>query len=117
MLLFTRVLSVAVADSPMLVNAMQPGLAATGHLASGPRWLQWLWKTIAPRPARAARAVAALALDPNREGTSGRYYWGRFRAVPPLTVYRDTLARALYAKTLDLVGLPPHLALRRASEA
>ena len=104
-MLFSRVLSARLARSSMLVNSLQPGIAATGHLSAGPRWLDRIWRFISPKPQRAARAVAALALRPNREGTSGRYYFGRLRAFAPFAVYRRSLARALYNKTADLVGL------------
>ena len=104
-MLFSRVLAARVASSPMLVNALQPGLAATGHLSAGPRWLDRLWRFMSPKPQRAARAVAALALAANREGTSGRYYFGRLRAFAPFAVYRRKLARTLYNKTADLVEI------------
>jgi NAD(P)-dependent dehydrogenase (short-subunit alcohol dehydrogenase family) len=106
-ILFTFSLAERLAGSQVTVNALHPGPAATGHVSAGPRWLDWFWRAISPRPERAAGAVARLVLRPDLAGVSGRYYIGRLRGPAPFSAYRRKLRESLYATTRTMVGLPP----------
>jgi NAD(P)-dependent dehydrogenase (short-subunit alcohol dehydrogenase family) len=107
LLFLTRTLAESLATDGVVVNALQPGMAATGHLAAGPRWLDRFWRFVSPGPERAADAVVRLALAEHRLQHTGRYYIGRHRAPVPCPVRRRSLARALYQETLRRVALAP----------
>lgn len=119
LVMFSRLLAERVGPR-IAVNALQPAMAATGHLSAGPRWLDRLWRTLAPGPALGARAVARLALRPAPQGKSRRYYIGRWWAPAPFAAYNRERALRLYAESARLVGLDagawaPDAATRRAS--
>jgi NAD(P)-dependent dehydrogenase (short-subunit alcohol dehydrogenase family) len=102
----TRTLASELAGTSMLVVAVHPGPAATGHLVRAPRWLRWMWGLL-PGPAQAARNVARLALASDLRLRSGDYVLARWRAPAPCAAYDLSLARALEARTRSIVGLPP----------
>jgi NAD(P)-dependent dehydrogenase (short-subunit alcohol dehydrogenase family) len=78
------------------VNAVHPGLVRSGLMRGAPAPLRWAtWLASAP-PARAAAAIAPLALGPEYAGLTGRFYKaGREIKAPPYT--RDVaVARRLW---------------------
>ena len=96
-LLFTFELARRLKDTGVTANAVHPGLVRTHlmHQALAPlRWATWL---VSAPPARAARAIVPLALAPEYEGMTGRFFKsGREIEPPPYTRHAE-VARHLWA--------------------
>jgi len=78
--LFTREL--ARRESRISVNAVHPGTIATNIWRELPPWLRWIPRLLFPSAAKGAVPVARLALAPELDGVSGRYF-KRFRETHP----------------------------------
>lgn len=98
----TKSLSERLAGTGVTVSVLTPGIAGTDHLASAPGWLSWAWSKM-PGPDRAGRAVAARVLAPAQRGAP--YFIGTVRMLAPCSAYRSSVRDALYAHSLELVGL------------
>ena len=78
--LFTREL--ARRESRINVNAVHPGTIAMNIWRELPPWLRWIPRLLFPSAAKGAVPVARLALAPELDGVSGRYF-KRFRETHP----------------------------------
>lgn len=107
--LFTRELARRFDGTGVTANALHPGVIATGllaRLAALPPSLAWLLRPVAGRPDQGARTSIFLASDPEGATTSGAYYEA-CRTREPSPAARDAdLARRLWERSADLVGLP-----------
>jgi len=85
------------------VNALHPGVVATG-LARDMWWLNLMGKLFFTTPQKGARTSLFVATDPGLEGTTGKYFEGtKEKAVNALA--NDAAARKkLWALTEKLIG-------------
>ncbi len=110
-LLFTYELARRCPGSPMTVNAMHPGMVASGF-ARNNGLLSWCKHLLAHglkgeliSPVRGAQTITYLATSPELSGSSGNYYF-QCRPVPSSTLSRDEgLARQLWAESVRLTGM------------
>jgi len=84
--LFTREL--ARREPGIAVNAVHPGVIATGIWRPAPGWMRGLARILFASPEKGAAPVVRLASDPALEGISGRYF-DRFREAAPSETARD----------------------------
>ena len=107
--LYARSLAAEADGTGVTANAVHPGSIAT-DIWSGAPWWSRPFLAIAKRrmltPADGGRALTNLAVSPEVEGVSGRYY-DRFTARSGSPVSRDVdLALRLRDESARLVGLP-----------
>jgi NAD(P)-dependent dehydrogenase (short-subunit alcohol dehydrogenase family) len=104
-LLFTFELARRLAGTGATANAIHPGLVRTNLMRDAPLPLRWATRVVSRSPARAAEAIVPIALAPEYEGLTGRFYHaGREIDAPPYT--RDPeVARRLWEVTASLTGL------------
>ena len=104
-LLFTFELARRLEGTRVTANAIHPGLVRTNLMRDAPAPLRWATWVVSRSPARAAEAIVPLALAPEYEGLTGRFYHaGREIDAPPYT--RDPeVARRLWDVTAALTGL------------
>ena len=104
-LLFTFELARRLQDTGVTANAVHPGLARTNLMQQAPAPLRWATRLVSAPPARAAAAIAPLALAPQFEGQTGRFFTdGHEIDAPPYT--RDPqVARRFWDVAASLTGL------------
>ena len=68
-------------------NALHPGAISTNIWRAAGRPLEWLLKAVLPSAERGAQPVVRLAISPELEGTTGRYF-DRFRETVPAPAAR-----------------------------
>ena len=73
-LLFTFELARRLKDTSVTANAVHPGLARTNLMHQAVAPLRWVIRPISASPERAAAAIAPLALSPEFEGRTGRFF-------------------------------------------
>ncbi len=110
--LFAREAARRWASDGVTVNALHPGVLATRIWDRNfrPLWLvARLAKVFMDSPDVGGRAVEMLVADPALEGVSGAYFDETERAEPRLPTDHEELARALWRRSLQWVGLdePP----------
>jgi NAD(P)-dependent dehydrogenase (short-subunit alcohol dehydrogenase family) len=99
------------------VNAMDPGMMPGTDLAREyPSWMRWSWDYLLPAlrpflrntnsPDRSGRNLAALAIAPEFDGVSGRYFEGIKEIRSSELSYDDANARDLWGTSCRLAGLP-----------
>ena len=104
-LLFTFELARRLADGPATANAVHPGLVRTNLMQQAVAPLRWATRLVSTSPARAAAGIAPLALAPDYDGLSGRFFKsGREIEAPPYTRDPD-VARRLWEVSSTLTGL------------
>ncbi len=107
--LFTYELARRLEGSSTTANCMQPGLVRTGigdkHTGTPSRWLWWAMTRLARSPERAAAELSDLALSPQWEGVSGRYFSAGRPARSSRASRDEDLARELWRRSEALVGL------------
>ena len=104
-LLFTFELARRLEGSGVTANAIHPGLVKTNLMRQAPAPLRWAVRVVSQRPARAAAAIIPVALSPEYEGQTGRFFKGG-RAIDPPSYSRDPdVARRLWDMTASLTGL------------
>lgn len=110
-ILFTREL--ARREPSITVNAVHPGAISTNiwRMQSRPGRtvlgvLVGLFGKLLPSPAKGAAPVARLAVDPDLDGVTGRYF-NRFRETAPSTAgSNDADAARLWGVAAEAIGLP-----------
>jgi NAD(P)-dependent dehydrogenase (short-subunit alcohol dehydrogenase family) len=86
-LLFTFELARRLEGTGVTVNAVHPGLVRTNLMRQAPAPLRWATRLVSTTPARAAAAIAPLALAPEFASRTGRFFRaGREIEPPPYTV-------------------------------
>jgi NAD(P)-dependent dehydrogenase (short-subunit alcohol dehydrogenase family) len=116
-LLFTFELARRLEGTGVTANAVHPGLVRTNLMRGAPAPLRWATRLASVPPERAAAAIAPLALAPEYEGQSGRFFkGGREIEAPPYTRDPD-VARRLWDVSESLTKLPEGATARRLSAA
>lgn len=72
--LFTYELARRLAGTDVSANCVHPGLVATDLMRDLPRRLRVLYEPFLARPERAADAIVRLAVAPELDGVTGRYF-------------------------------------------
>ncbi|MCY3719499.1 MAG: SDR family NAD(P)-dependent oxidoreductase [Anaerolineaceae bacterium] len=108
-ILFTRELARRLADSDVTVNAMHPGVIATGF-GSGIGGLMGLFGSVVrpflKTPEQGADTLIWLATVDEMEGQSGGYYDRRRLRESSAAAQDDAAAQRLWALSAELCGLP-----------
>jgi NAD(P)-dependent dehydrogenase (short-subunit alcohol dehydrogenase family) len=87
-------------------NAVHPGLVRSNLMRGAPAPLRWATWLASRSPARAATSIVSLALAPEFEGVSGRFFHrGREIEPPPYSLDPEVGVR-LWEATARLAGLP-----------
>ena len=96
-LLLTFELARRLEGTGVTANAVHPGLVRTNLMRQAPAPLRWATRLVSAPPSRAAAAILPLALDPEFETLTGRFFKsGREIEAPPYT--RDaTVAARLWS--------------------
>jgi NAD(P)-dependent dehydrogenase (short-subunit alcohol dehydrogenase family) len=107
-LLFTYELARRLAGTGVTVNAVHPGLVATGF-ASANGWRGRLFQRAARwfglTPEQGARTVVYLASSPDVAGVSGGYFVRNRQVVSSAASRDEEAARRLWQVSLELTGL------------
>jgi retinol dehydrogenase 12 len=109
--LFTRELARRLDGSGVTVNCCHPGTIRSGFGQDGDsqgvlRSLLTIARPVFPGPDVGARAPLYLATSAELEGVTGAYLDGRRITRPSRAARDDALARDLWTRTCDLLGLP-----------
>jgi len=108
-ILFTRELAHRLADTPITVNVMHPGVVATRiwkvGLAPVDKVIQWVVSQFALTPEEGADTVLYLATSPEVEKVSGQYFIKRTIVEPAPQAREAEAARQLWEVSARLVGL------------
>lgn len=95
LVLFTREL--ARRHPKVASNAVHPGAIATGIWRAAPPLARWILERILPSPEKGAQPVVRLAVSPELDGLTGRYF-DKFRdAAPAPAATNDADAARLWA--------------------
>jgi NAD(P)-dependent dehydrogenase (short-subunit alcohol dehydrogenase family) len=104
-LLFTFELARRWEGSGVTANAVHPGLVRTSLMRGAPAPLRWATWLVSAPPAKAAAAIAPLALAPEYARQTGRFYKaGRVIEAPPYSRDPD-IARRLWDVSAVLTKL------------
>jgi len=107
-LLFTRELARRLENTGVTVNALHPGLVASGFFDGPGRglWLaRWMAAIFAATPEVGARTPIHLAGAAEVEGVTGGYFVKRKAVEPAPTARDDEAARRLWDLSAELTGL------------
>lgn len=107
--LFARELAHRVRESGITSNSLHPGTVRSGFGREGHPLLQLGVRIAAPLFVDARRGASTsvfAAADPAMAGVTGQYVSRRRVARPSLPARDDALARQLWDRSADLVGLP-----------
>lgn len=106
-LLVTFELARRLQGAGVTANAVHPGLVRTALMRQAPAPLRLATWLLSSPPARAAKAIAPLALSPDYAGRTGLFFkGGREIQAPAYTRDRD-IARRLWAVSAELTDLGP----------
>ena len=108
-ILFTRELARRLADSEVTVNAMHPGVIATGFGSGiGGIWglLLGVLRPFLKTPEQGADTLIWLASTPEVAESSGGYYDRRRLREPSAAAQDDEAAQRLWVLSAELCGLP-----------
>ena len=75
-------------------------------MRQAPAPLRWATRLVSAPPARAAAAIVPLALSPDFEGSSGRFFKGGREIEPPPYTRDPELARRFWTACTKLTQLP-----------
>jgi NAD(P)-dependent dehydrogenase (short-subunit alcohol dehydrogenase family) len=108
-LLVTFELARRLEGSGVTANAIHPGLVRTSLMQQAPAPLRWATRVVSRNPARAAEAILPVALAPEYEGRTGRFYKdGREIDAPSYTRDPEVAGRLWDAlSTLAAIDVPP----------
>lgn len=106
--LFTYELARRLAGTKVSANCLHPGVVATKLLADGmgmPRALRSTTRLIGARPEKGAKTSIYLAVSPEVEGVSGKYFVRQKVVKSSKSSYDENLARRLWRVSAELTGL------------
>jgi NAD(P)-dependent dehydrogenase (short-subunit alcohol dehydrogenase family) len=106
-ILWSNELSRRLEGSRVVSNALHPGVIASNFGQSGPGWMRFGVKLVAPfltTPEKGARTTLHLATSPDVEGVTGEYWKDRKRVSPSRAARDPEAARRLWAVSEDLVA-------------
>lgn len=104
-LLFTFELARRLEGTGVTANAVHPGLARTNLMRQAPAPLRWVTRLVSAPPARAASAIAPLALSPEYAERTSRFYRAGREIEPPPYTKDPEIARRLWAASAALTNL------------
>lgn len=106
--LFTNELARRLDGSGITANSLHPGVVGTNFANAGPslvRGLFWLAKPFLLSPARGAETSIYLAMSPDVDGVSGKYF-AKKQAVTPSSEARDEQrAKRLWTLSESMTGI------------
>jgi retinol dehydrogenase-14 len=106
--LFTRELGRRLAGTGVTANCLHPGAVATNIWSRAPRYTQPLLavaKLFMLSAEKAADTIVYLAASQEVAGQTGGYYERNRKVSPSPLAQDDTVARELWTRSADLVGL------------
>jgi len=103
--LFTRELARRLEGTGVTVNAMHPGLVATNFGAKAPLAAQWVIRWFGLSPEKGARTAVYLAMAPEVQGISGKYFHKEKEVRPAAAALDDAAARRLWEVSEAMTGL------------
>lgn len=106
--LFTRELARRLAGTGVTANCLHPGAVATNIWSHAPRYTQPLLavaKLFMISAEKAADTIVYLAASQEVTGQTGGYYERNRKVSPSPLAQDDTVARELWTRSADLVGL------------
>jgi NAD(P)-dependent dehydrogenase (short-subunit alcohol dehydrogenase family) len=115
-LLFTRELARRLNGTGVTVNSLHPGSVATRLGQNNGRFARLIIAALKPffrSPERGAETVLHLALSPEVEGVSGKYFYNCRPRQPARAAEDDAAAARLWELSSKLTGLPAALDLAR----
>ena len=104
-LLFTFELARRLEGSGATANAIHPGLVRTNLMRDAPAPLRWATRIVSRSPARAVKTIVPVALAPEYEGRSGRFYKGGHEIKAPSYTLDPEVASRLWDATMALTRL------------
>jgi retinol dehydrogenase-14 len=104
-LLFTFELARRLEGTGVTANAVHPGLVRTSLMRQAPTPLRWATWLVSAPAARAAAAIAPLALAPEYESRTGRFFKAGREIEPPPYSRDPEVARRLWDISTDLTKL------------
>ena len=104
-LLFAFELARRLKDTSVTANAVHPGLARTNLMRQAVAPLRWAIRPMSASPERAAAAIAPLALSPEFEGRTGRFFHGGKEIDAPPAPRDPLVARRLWDVAAALTDL------------
>jgi NAD(P)-dependent dehydrogenase (short-subunit alcohol dehydrogenase family) len=104
-LLFAFELARRLEGTAVTVNAVHPGLVKTNLLAQAPTLMRWPIRLVSAPPERAAAAIVPLALSPEFDGQTGRFFKGRREIKAPSYTRDAEVGRRLWEVSASLTGL------------
>ena len=106
-LLFTQELAGRLHGTRVTVNALHPGVVATGIFRNTPAILRLLMKAFAMNPEKGAETMVYLASSTDMEGVSGKYFIKKTQVSPSSQAHDFRAAERLWRVSLKLTNLPP----------
>jgi NAD(P)-dependent dehydrogenase (short-subunit alcohol dehydrogenase family) len=109
--LFTYELARRLEGTKVTANCLHPGVVATNLLADGmgmPRALRSTTRLIGAKPEKGAKTSIYLAVSPEVEGVSGKYFVRQKAVESSRSSYDESLARRLWRVSAELTGLSPY---------
>lgn len=104
-LLFTFDLAIRLQGTGIVVHAVHPGLVRSRLMREAPALLRWLPYLFSALADRAAQAIAAVAVEPEFETHTGRFYRGAKEIRAADYAYDRDVQRRLWEVSARLVGL------------
>lgn len=107
-ILFTNELARRLQGTGVTVNALHPGMVATGFGRNNRGWLGWGIRIAAPfmlKPEQGAQTTVYLASSPKVEGVSGKYFAKSREAAPPPAANDQAAAQRLWDISARMTGL------------
>jgi NAD(P)-dependent dehydrogenase (short-subunit alcohol dehydrogenase family) len=104
-LLFTFELARRLEGSGVTANAIHPGLVRTNLMRDAPAPLRWATWLVSRSPARAVESIVPVALAPEYEGRTGRFYKAGREIDAPSYTRDPEVARRLWDATASLAEL------------
>jgi NAD(P)-dependent dehydrogenase (short-subunit alcohol dehydrogenase family) len=104
-LLFVHELARRLTGTGVTANAVHPGLVRTALMRHAPAPLRWATALVSAPPARAAKAIAPLALSPEYAGQSGRFFKNGRQIEAPAYTRDQAVAQRFWDVSARLAGL------------
>lgn len=104
-ILFTKELARRVQEDGITVNALMPGFIATNIFQDLNFFARLMIKIMAKSPEKGAETIVYLALSPEVEGVSGKYFKDKKEAISSRQSQNIDLAKRLWTVSEQMVGL------------
>jgi NAD(P)-dependent dehydrogenase (short-subunit alcohol dehydrogenase family) len=104
-ILFTKELSRRLQEDGITANALMPGFISTDLFQDLNFFARLIIKIIAKSPEKGAETIVYLALSPEVEGVSGKYFKDKKEAISSRQSQNIDLAKRLWAVSEQMTGL------------